>query len=179
MKEYMERYNLNIKKWGSSGWLYLMAIALQYPDNPTQDDRENYKTFFLANQHVIPCGLCRKHYSDNLEIFTLTEEVLHSRRTLAQWINKMRNAVNKSNKKPEVDFLHMIADYMTPDMAQNMLSMEELKQLRIIDECKNEAYLQGFKKDRNWWPYVISVFAVFAIVIVLLFVYLIIKSVHT
>lgn len=180
-KEHKDRYNLNIKKWGSAGWVYLMAIALTYPDKPSEKDKENYKTFFTANQFVIPCPACRQHYTANLQRFPLNDEALASRRALAAWIHRMRNEVNKMKQTPEIDFLNFLSDYLPPSMASSMLTAEELTQLTLIDTGKNTAYLNSKeekkqaephkKETSNWWWWLIG-----GLLILLLFVFVAIKS---
>ena len=32
--------------WGPSGWLFLHSVTFQYPDNPSDEDKYNYKVFF-------------------------------------------------------------------------------------------------------------------------------------
>ncbi len=181
---HLKRYNLNIKKWGRAGWVYLMSIALQYPIEPTDSDKTNYRLFFTANQYVIPCPMCRQHYAENLIKHPLTDAVLSTRRSLAEWINTMRNEVNIANEKPEVDVLHMIADYMTPTMAESMLhDKKELEELRQIDTVKNQAYLQTKEATRKfhrkeliteWWFWLLM--CIF-ILLVVMFLFFAIKSV--
>lgn len=174
-----ERYNLNIKKWGSAGWIYLMAIALTYPDSPSALDKERYRVFFTANQFVIPCPICRKHYADNLTRLPLDEKSLATRRALAEWIHRMRNEVNKSKQKPEVDFLHFLADYLPPSGAKTMLSADEMTQLREIDEQKNAEFLKeaNTKEEvptpKPWWYWVLLIGGIVA---ALLFVSIVIKA---
>jgi len=186
-----ERYNLNIKKWGRAGWVYLTAAVLQYPDNPSPADKENFKKFFEANAWIIPCSVCKKHYAENLKKHPLTDEVLSSRRTLAEWLNTMRNEVNISSKKPTISLLEMIADYMTPVMAKSMLRDDkELQQLINIDRQKNQAYVKNmitsiaksqYREEcyngpacvNLWWFWLIVVILV---ILLVLFICAIIKS---
>lgn len=183
MQEHKDRYNLNIKKWGSAGWIYLMAIALTYPDSPTDKDKDNYKNFFTANQFVIPCPACRQHYATNLQRFPLNDEALASRRSLAAWIHRMRNEVNKLKQTPEVDFLQFLSDYLTPSMASSMLTTDELTRLTAIDTEKNIAYSKS-KEDKkekhhreqfNYWWILGGLFGL----LLLLFVFVAIKSALT
>lgn len=142
MQQNKERYNLNIRQWGSSGWIYLMSIALSYPDKPSEKDKENYKTFFTANQFVLPCPSCRQHYATNLQRLPLNDDALASRRTLSIWIHSMRNEVNKIKQIPEIDFLNFLSDYLSPSMASSMLTADELTRLTAIDNEKTTAYYQ-------------------------------------
>jgi hypothetical protein len=183
-----ERYNLNIKKWGSAGWVYLTAAVLQYPENPSDDDKTQFKSFLTTNGSVIPCGLCRKHYKKNLEKHPLTDMVMSSRRNLADWINTIHNEVNISNNKPEYGVLSMIADYMPPTMARSMLKDDqEYEKLKALDVEKNKLYLQSMvvgvaksqyqKEDggcvNRWWFWIILVILV---IILVLFISSMIKT---
>ena len=38
----------NPEVWGPGAWLFLHTISLNYPTNPTYEDKENYKTFFTS-----------------------------------------------------------------------------------------------------------------------------------
>lgn len=179
-----ERYNLNIKKWGNAGWIYLTAIVLQYPENPSADDKKHYKAFLTMNGFVIPCIVCRVHYQKNLEKYPLTDKVLSSRRNLANWLNQMHNQVNIDNEKPVVGVLEMIAEYMPPGMALPMLiNDEEYEQLKVIDNSKNNAFVQSQYmqqcdgEDRGcgnrWWFWLI---VVILIILLVLFICSMIKS---
>ena len=147
-----DRYNLNIKKWGPAGWLYLFAAALQYPTEPTSADKLNYKQFFEYNAFVIPCKKCRRHYAENLKTHPLTEDVLASRKNIAQWINVMRNEVNKSNNKPEISFLQMLSDYMPPHMAREGNLIDEPDDMRELERIDNEKTIASLLRTRPSEP---------------------------
>ena len=55
------------KIWGPSGWLFLHTITFNYPTNPTEEDKKNYKLFFESLKNVIPCPICSEHYKENLK----------------------------------------------------------------------------------------------------------------
>ena len=190
-KDVVERYNLNINKWGRAGWVYLTAAVLRYPDSPSPTDKDNFKTFFETNAYIIPCSVCKHHYAENLKKHPLTDQVLSSRRTLSEWLNTMHNEVNIASKKPNVSLLEMIADYMTPMMARSMLKDDnELEQLRNIDRQKNQAYVKKMitsivesqhREEYNgpacanrWWFWLIVVILV---ILLVLFIYAMIKYV--
>ena len=39
--------------WGPSAWIFLHTITLNYPNNPTIYDKQNYKNFLLI--YIIFC----------------------------------------------------------------------------------------------------------------------------
>ena len=58
---------LDPRIWGPKGWFFLHSIALNYPKNPTDHDKRNFKQFFESIQYVLPCPQCSQHYSENLQ----------------------------------------------------------------------------------------------------------------
>ena len=59
---------MNPKIWGPSAWLFLHTVTFNYPNNPTEEDKRNYLTFFNSLKHIIPCPLCKEHYIENWKI---------------------------------------------------------------------------------------------------------------
>ena len=57
--------------WGSQAWLFLHTITLNYPDNPSKFDKENFKNFFENLSHVIPCDVCKDHYKQNIRKYPI------------------------------------------------------------------------------------------------------------
>ena len=82
--------------WGPGAWLFLHSITFQYPDNPTELDKENYKTFFESLQEVLPCPSCSEHYRNNLNKFPIRVE---SKDELIEWLIDIHNEVNVINNK--------------------------------------------------------------------------------
>ena len=46
--------------WGPSLWHVLHTISFNYPVNPTEEQKQQYKDFVLSLGNVLPCGACRK-----------------------------------------------------------------------------------------------------------------------
>ncbi len=89
--------------WGKDMWNSMERIAYDYPENPTEDDKNNYRDFFLILQYVLPCGGCRTNYQKHLIDLPLTDKVMSSRINLLDWIINMHNTVNISLGKPILD----------------------------------------------------------------------------
>ena len=61
--------------WGPHGWRFLHYITLGYPNNPSQEDKNTYRNFINSFKEIIPCGLCKNHFKQNLLKNPLTDEV--------------------------------------------------------------------------------------------------------
>jgi hypothetical protein len=92
------------KDWGPHGWKFIHIVALAYPSEPTNEDKENYKTFFTIIGKILPCHLCNDHYNENLINYPLNDTVLSSRDNLLKWTIDMHNSVNKSNGTKVYDY---------------------------------------------------------------------------
>ena len=120
---------MNKNIWGPSAWLFMHSISFQYPENPTEEDKNNYKVFFESLKNTIPCPKCREHYSENLKQKPIQ---LNSRDELIQWVIDIHNEVNKKNSKKiysrqEVEKLYLskynysIKENSTENSSMNML----------------------------------------------------------
>ena len=88
-------------QWGPSAWLFLHSVSFQYPENPTVQDKNNYKIFFESLQNILPCPNCREHYQKNIQENPMN---LESRESLIKWVIDLHNAVNKKNSKKEYSY---------------------------------------------------------------------------
>ena len=83
--------------WGPHSWIFLHTITFNYPINPSENEKINYKEFFNSLKNILPCPKCRIHYEKNIQKFPIK---LNSRIDLIHWLIKIHNEVNKSlNKK--------------------------------------------------------------------------------
>ena len=86
-------------KWGVHGWKFIHHVALGYPNTPTDNDINNYKSFFYILGNILPCHICSDHYNQNLLIYPLTNDVLANKTNLINWTIDMHNEVNKKHGK--------------------------------------------------------------------------------
>ena len=82
--------------WGPPAWTFLHTITFNYPDNPTNEDKQNYYTFFNSLKHVLPCDKCKKHYTENSRDL---KDNLNSKDDLVKWLIDIHNNVNIKNDK--------------------------------------------------------------------------------
>lgn len=110
---------LNPKVWGPHAWFFLHSVTLGYPDEPTADQRREYKRFFTLLSAVLPCDSCRNHFKQNLSNHPLTNDALSSRHNLVKWLLEFHNMVNEATgarKQPINEMLKRYTDaYKTED----------------------------------------------------------------
>ena len=92
------------KNWGPYGWKFMHMVALGYPINPTEEEKQNYKTFFTVLGDVLPCQMCADHYKENLIKFPLTDYILSSTDSLLKWTIDLHNHVNISIGKKIINY---------------------------------------------------------------------------
>ena len=81
--------------WGPSLWHTLHIISFNYPVNPTQQDKKNYKRFIKDLRYVLPCKYCRMNFKRNLKEVPLTDKALKNRNNFSRWMFKMHEHINK------------------------------------------------------------------------------------
>jgi hypothetical protein len=87
--------------WGKEGWHFIHFIALAYPTNPTNEDKENYLKFINSLSDVLPCPFCSKHFKENIEQMP---PKLENKESFFNWTVDMHNLVNRDNGKREFSY---------------------------------------------------------------------------
>ncbi|AYV77943.1 MAG: disulfide thiol oxidoreductase, Erv1 / Alr family [Edafosvirus sp.] len=100
---------MHTKYWASHGWIYLHAVTVNYPENPTQEDKTRVKNFFL--NLTLPCDDCQGKYATHINNNPITDEVVDSRANLVKWLILIHNEVNKSLGSPEVPYNDVIKKF--------------------------------------------------------------------
>ena len=94
------RMHLPPESWGPFFWHTIHIAALGYPSKPSYAQKNAAKDFFESLKFLIPCPVCRDHYSKYMEILPLIPH-LDSRDDLFKWTVLLHNEVNKMLNKPE------------------------------------------------------------------------------
>jgi hypothetical protein len=84
------------KIWGPPLWIAFHSMTFGFPLNPTDEDKKNYRQYFVNIANVLPCGYCRDSYkifitTGNTE---LTDTVFASRKALTYWGFLLHERVN-------------------------------------------------------------------------------------
>jgi len=99
---------MNPKIWGPHAWIFLHTITLNFPDNPTLEQKKHYKDFFESLINIIPCDKCRYNYMLKIKKHPVNVE---NRNKLVEWLLFIHNEVNKSNGKKEITMPELIKTY--------------------------------------------------------------------
>lgn len=83
------------KIWGPAVWHMLHTISFNYPVNPTNTDKKNYRNFILSLQNVLPCKYCRMNLKTNLKQMPLTMDHMKNRDSFSRYIYNLHELVNK------------------------------------------------------------------------------------
>lgn len=112
-------HNYNPKLWGSSSWTFLMYIAMAYPDNPTDSDKEYMKIFLRSMGNVLPCEKCRVNFSNHQLRLPLNDAVLNDRYSLLNWLATINNQIRINNGEHEMNINDIIDKYINPKSCEN------------------------------------------------------------
>lgn len=88
--------------WGPHLWKSIHYIALGYPNNPDDEVREAYKSFYENLWKVIPCLKCSLNYKRHLDEVPPLDGFMGSRDDLFRWTVTLHNIVNAELGKPQM-----------------------------------------------------------------------------
>ena len=104
-KEYNNPNGMLTSIWGPSLWHVLHTISVNYPVNPTSDDKAHYKNFITSLKYILPCKYCRINFTKNLKIVPLNTKSLKNRENFSKWMYKLHETLNRSlGKKSGMKF---------------------------------------------------------------------------
>lgn len=87
--------------WGPLFWHTIHITAIGYPQNPSYSQKRAAKEFYESLSFLIPCPVCREHYSGYLQKMPISPH-LDRRDDLFKWTVQLHNEVNKTLNKPVV-----------------------------------------------------------------------------
>ena len=91
--------------FGPHIWKTMHYVSLGYPKNPTQEQKEKYRAFYMSFMDVLPCSLCAVHYKENYAKYPLTDIILSNRDKLINWVIDIHNIVNEMKNKPIISYV--------------------------------------------------------------------------
>jgi len=98
-EEYSSNDGMLTSVWGPGMWHYMHTMSFNYPVNPTETDKRNYKDFILNLKNVLPCGKCRANLRKNFKRLPLTMKDMKSRETFSRYIYNLHELINKMLNK--------------------------------------------------------------------------------
>lgn len=105
--------------WGPHVWHLLHTITLDYPINPTDNDKKNITNFVHALAYVLPCEKCRIHFIEHLNNNNLDDKTLSSKNNLIKWMIDIHNSVNKLNNKKILSYAEAYQEILKPYKKHN------------------------------------------------------------
>ena len=134
--------------WGPSFWNVLHTISFSYPDEPTNDDKKNYYTFYYNLQYILPCQHCRDNLKKNYKILPLTAEVFMNSDSLSKYVYKLHELINKElNKKSTLtyeDIKNKYEQYIIKSTKSRKCSCSELH-----NNNNNNFYYESKKSKKS------------------------------
>lgn len=127
--------------WGPIFWNTMHIVSLGYSHAPTQEEKASAIAFYKSLVHMIPCPICKTHYSQFLQDIPV-EKAVTNRNDLIQWVFDLHNKVNVQLGKPEITFAAFV---------------ENMKQLSQMDS------LQIPPRSGHQWMYLLGAFLVVGI----------------
>ena len=85
--------------WGPGVWHTLHTMSFNYPVEPTDLDKRNYRNFILSLKYVLPCGKCRKNLRRNLKKLPIEMKHMANRDTFSRYVYRLHELINKMLKK--------------------------------------------------------------------------------
>jgi|TARA_B110000208_G_scaffold8663_2_gene11172 uncharacterized membrane protein len=89
--------------WGPGAWTLLHSVTFNYPEKPTQQDKNEFSDFFYALANVLPCSVCQDHFKKHLNNLPI-KFYLESKETLTKWLFEIHNLVNQDTKKKTITY---------------------------------------------------------------------------
>lgn len=94
-KDYNSNNGMMTTIWGPILWQFLHIMSFNYPINPTDKNKKEYKKFIESLQNILPCKKCRDNLKKNLKDFPLTTKHLKNRLTFSKYIYELHERINK------------------------------------------------------------------------------------
>ena len=93
-KDYSSGDGMLTTVWGPSLWHYLHTMSFNYPNNPTQIQKNRHKQFINNLKYTLPCKYCRINLIKNLKVLPIRECDLKNRKMFSYYIYKLHEHIN-------------------------------------------------------------------------------------
>ena len=88
------------KIWGPMIWNYLHTVSFNYPMNPTQEQKAEYRRLVYSVGRTLPCKFCRLNFERNIQDVPLNSYALKNRNTFSRWMYRFHAHINDMLGKP-------------------------------------------------------------------------------
>ena len=94
-KEYKSGEGMLTTVWGPSLWHFLHTMSFNYPNEPTNEEKQHYRNFILQMEHILPCKYCRINLKKNFKKLPLKMENMKNRESFSRYIYDLHEHINK------------------------------------------------------------------------------------
>lgn len=125
---------INTHYWGEGSWKLLHSMTFVYSDNPTEDEKYHFMTFFNLLQYTLPCNHCRQSYIEhiNLPHLKIDDNNFKNKTNLTKWLYLLHECVNEDTH----------ADYgMSYDDLCNEINENAMNCNLNKNECSNDNFV--------------------------------------
>jgi hypothetical protein len=104
-KDHTCRSGMVCSSWGSPQWYCMHMTSMDYPEEPSDEDKFRYKQWLENKQFTLPCCCCRSHFVKHMSIIDLESNSHYFDNTASffRLVFDIHNTVNKSLDKPILD----------------------------------------------------------------------------
>ncbi len=164
---------MNQNIWGSHLWFSLHTMSFNYPLEPTKEDKESYKRFFVNLRDVIPCSVCKKNYIRHLNEHPI-DGYLKNRKSLVYWVIDMHNMVNGEIGKKILSYDIVIKKYENVYGKKFKLNSESNSELESNSESEynSESKLNYINK---YSKIIYGFIILFLLLIIINYIYFLLK----
>ena len=85
---------LGKQKWGPIAWHLLHSFSINNNCKISESKKHNFYIFYSSFIYILPCEVCREHYSNILYNEEPLEECKINRLYMMRWIHKVHNIIN-------------------------------------------------------------------------------------
>lgn len=110
-EDFQSKEGFSVDIWGPAAWHFLRCVAFNFPagERVTEERKKQYMQFMKSLGDVLPCGVCRDHYPENLRTAGLTGiGAYKDRKTFAEAVHRLEKTVhmnaNRRGKLPVPPF---------------------------------------------------------------------------
>ena len=96
-----ERSSYDPNSFGPALWFTLHNAATTYPEIAEAHTQQGMQQLLTNMDLLIPCGLCKQHWSQTLKKFDLNH-ITKSRENLFAFLVHAHNFVNQMSEKPQM-----------------------------------------------------------------------------
>lgn len=123
--------------WGKHAWEFLHACSMEYPENPSPDDKLAARALFRSLTKMLPCDDCCRHYCQEIRESPV-EDHLSSREELVDWVLQLHNRVNSRLGKAPITKQQLLVKYEDAGCNVDNFPLRSTAPSKDVEESKGD-----------------------------------------